>query len=155
MPYILLANDGNEYGPVELDTLIAWANDGRVAPRSYIRITPGGESVLAHTIPELGLEDLPPKAPPPQEFGYSQYPREPMVASKPPKGGLYSIIFWSAISVLLVLFTRTGGVITALLGLMDIVSAKQRNDHYFPAIAAIGGTAIVFAAVVTYLKLAH
>lgn len=153
MPYVLIGNNGDEYGPVELETLVAWANEGRVGPRSTVRITPAGESVLAHTIPELGLVDQPPKLPPTQAEVYSEYPRESLTPAKPSKGGLVSIIFWSAISVLLVIFTHTGGVITALLGLMDIVAAKKRNDHYFPAIAAIGGTAIVFAVIVTYLKL--
>ena len=106
MPYVLLGTDGNEYGPVELDTLVSWAKEGRVGSRSYIRITPSGESVLAHTIPELGLVDQPPKMPPQEVSGYSEYPRAADIApSQPSKAGLISTLFWSGLAIILIIFT--------------------------------------------------
>lgn len=144
MPYVLIGRDGNEYGPVELETLVTWAADGRVLPRSTVRITPTGESVLAHTIPELGLIDMPPKAAPPEEQ-YVEYPRAadyPPI--KPSKAGLVSITFWSVLSVCLILFTD-GYYFMAFLGVIDLFQAWKRKDPYLFQIFTIGGIAIVVA----------
>ena len=39
MQYVVRDRDGNEYGPVEQDVLLQWAEDGRVNPGSQIRNT--------------------------------------------------------------------------------------------------------------------
>jgi|LauGreDrversion4_2_1035121.scaffolds.fasta_scaffold132623_1 hypothetical protein len=144
MPYILLARDGNEYGPVELETLVTWAEQGRVLPRSSIRITPEGETVLAHTIPELNLFDQPPKVVAPPVAEYVEYPRADGAQNpRPSKAGLVSITFWSVLSVSLTLFGYRYGSFMAFLGLMDMFQAWKRKDPYMTAIFTIGGIAIV------------
>lgn len=146
MPYVLIGRDGNEYGPVELETLVAWASDGRILPRSSVRMTPSGESVLAHTIPELGLVDQPPKAVAPPVSDYAEYPRAADIPNqKPSKAGLVSITFWSVLSVCLILFTDGYGYFMAFLGVIDMFQAWKRKDPYFAGILTIGGIAIVVA----------
>ena len=146
MPYVLVGTNGDEYGPVELDTLIVWANEGRVGPRSTVRITPNGESVPAHTIPELGLIDQPPKMPEPSPETYSQYPRAADISSGPPsKAGLISSVFWSGLAIVLIIFTDGYGYILALLGLLDVFRAWQRKDPYFGWIAGIVALAVLVA----------
>jgi hypothetical protein len=146
MAYVLVGKDGNEYGPVELETLVTWASEGRVTPRATIRITPGGESVLAHTIPELGLVDQPPKTVEPPVTEYAEYPRVTEVPlQKPSKAGLVSITFWSVLSVSLILFTDGYGYIMAFLGVIDMYQAWRRKDPYLGGILTIGGIAMVVA----------
>ena len=146
MPYVLVGKDGNEYGPVELDTLVSWASEGRVMPRSTVRITPGGESVLAHTIPELGLVDQPPKSVVPPVSEYAEYPRAAdLPIGKPSKAGLVSITFWSVLSVSLILFTDGYGYVMAFLGVIDMFQAWRRKDPYLGGILTIGGIAIIVA----------
>ena len=152
MPYVLVGRDGNEYGPVELETLASWAADGRVLPRSTVRITPAGESVLAHTIPELGLVDMPPKAAPP-EPQYVEYPRAAdFPPAKPSKAGLVSITFWSVLSVCLILFTDGYGYVMAFLGVIDMFQAWKRKDPYLFQILTIGAIAMVVAAAALLLR---
>lgn len=130
---------------MELETLVTWAGDGRVLPRSTVRITPGGESVLAHTIPELGLMDLPPKAAQP-EAQYVEYPRAAdYPPAKPSKAGLVSITFWSVLSVSLILFTDGYGYVMAFLGIIDIFQAWKRKDAYLFQIITIAAIAMVVA----------
>ncbi len=146
MPYVLVGSNGDEYGPVELETLVAWAKDGRVSPRSTVRVTPAGESVLAHTIPELGLVDLPPKAVVPPTENYAHYPRgENLVQGPPSKAGLISSLFWSGLAIFLIIFTDGLGYILALLGLLDVFRAWQRKDPYFRWIAGIVSLAALVA----------
>ena len=146
MAYVLVGKDGNEYGPVELETLITWASDGRVTPRATVRITPSGETVLAHSIPELGLVDQPPKTVEPPVTGYAEYPRVTEVPlQKPSKAGLVSITFWSVLSVSLILFTDGYGYIMAFLGVIDMYQAWRRKDPYLVGILTIGGIAMVVA----------
>jgi hypothetical protein len=146
MAYVLVGKDGNEYGPVELETLVTWASEGRVTPRATVRITPGGETVLAHSIPELGLVDQPPKAIDPPKPEFVEYPRatdSPL--QKPSKAGLVSITFWSVLSVSLILFTDGYGYVMAFLGVIDMYQAWRRKDPYLVGILTIGGIAMVVA----------
>ena len=146
MAYVLVGKDGNEYGPVELETLVTWASEGRVTPRATVRITPGGETVLAHSIPELGLVDQPPKAIDSPKPGFAEYPRatdSPL--QKPSKAGLVSITFWSVLSVSLILFTDGYGYVMAFLGVIDMYQAWRRKDPYLVGILTIGGLAMVVA----------
>ncbi len=152
MPYILIGKNGEEYGPVELDTLITWARDGRVLPQADVRITPGGTLVKAHTIPMLGLENLPPKAiEPPIAAAYPRPDVQPF-EEKPSKYGLVSITFWSVLAVTLIIFTRNYGYIMAFLGVIDMFQAWKRKDPYLFQILTIGMIAIIVAVVALILK---
>ena len=51
--YIILASDGKEYGPVDLQTLQIWASQGRITATTLIRNPETGEYLSANQMPSL------------------------------------------------------------------------------------------------------
>ena len=64
--YFVVTPDGKEYGPVDLEGLVAWVREGRVLKATLIRKN-GGFSVAAEKLPELAVvfSPAPPMASPP------------------------------------------------------------------------------------------
>ncbi len=60
--YWVVAADGKEYGPADLETLKQWAREGRVVQATHIRKS-GGGTVYAGKLPELA-EAFPPRESP-------------------------------------------------------------------------------------------
>lgn len=60
--YTVIAPDGNEYGPVDSQTLQTWAHQGRVTTSSLVRIQDTGEQVKADQLSILQgfLRTIPP-----------------------------------------------------------------------------------------------
>lgn len=73
--YKIIGTDGREYGPVTLEELLAWINDGRVAPYSQIWRTDVACWRPANAWPELAFElgrlkpETPVETPPPTATG--------------------------------------------------------------------------------------
>jgi uncharacterized membrane protein len=59
--YFVVAADGKEYGPADLETLRQWVREGRVVKATHIRKGSGG-TTFAGKLPEL-LDLFPPKEP--------------------------------------------------------------------------------------------
>lgn len=64
--YLVVAHDGKEYGPVDLEGLLEWIGQGRVLKATLIRKN-GADPVPAETLPELAavLTPAPPSDVPP------------------------------------------------------------------------------------------
>lgn len=53
MGYSIIGADDNEYGPVEVDSLVKWAHEGRVVERTQIKDHDSGRRFLACDMAEL------------------------------------------------------------------------------------------------------
>ncbi len=62
MPYSIIGADDREYGPVERDTLVKWAIEGRVVERTQLREHETGRRFLACDLAELSAVFNPPPA---------------------------------------------------------------------------------------------
>ena len=62
MPYSIVGADEREYGPVEVDTLVKWAAEGRVVERTQIKDHESGRRYLACDMGELSAIFHPPPA---------------------------------------------------------------------------------------------
>ncbi|HLP00084.1 MAG TPA: hypothetical protein VK171_15925 [Fimbriimonas sp.] len=150
MQYTVRGSDGVDYGPVDLQTLKAWAADGRVFPDTLITDGLTNRQALAKDFSEIGLTipsvpavySEPPQAQP--------YPRGYSVPNDSTR--LWGIIVWLALAVVLGFFTRSGGLIITGLNIVTAVRANANDDKYgvWCLVVAIGG----FLAILlwTYLK---
>ena len=55
--------EGREYGPVDLETLREWKNEGRLIRTNELRRIGEDRWVLAAEFPEIFADELPPAAP--------------------------------------------------------------------------------------------
>jgi TM2 domain-containing membrane protein YozV len=62
LPYSIIGADEREYGPVEVDTLVKWATEGRVVERTQIKDHDSGRRYLACDMGELSAIFHPPPA---------------------------------------------------------------------------------------------
>ena len=74
--YWVVAADGQEYGPADLETLKQWAREGRVVHATHIRKSSGG-TVYAGKMPELA------EAFPPRESSLAAPPGQPPPPASP------------------------------------------------------------------------
>ena len=85
MPYFVVGSDGNEYGPVDIDTLKQWATENRIQPTTSLRDEQSGVRGLASQVPGLftasapAVSTSPPMGPPSGNPSYGNptvdYPR--------------------------------------------------------------------------------
>jgi TM2 domain-containing membrane protein YozV len=87
--YSIIGADDNEYGPVEVGTLVNWARDGRVVERTQIKDHESGRRFLACDMAELSAVFNRPAelAPRPVEQPiiptYTSYPPAPSYGGRP------------------------------------------------------------------------
>ncbi len=108
--YSIVGADEREYGPVELETLVQWAREGRVVARTSILDHTSGRRFLACDMEPLSgvFTQTPTVAPPvlhrPQQVApqhgtstYAAHPPVPYVATRPRRSrtvaGLLGIVF--------------------------------------------------------------
>lgn len=132
MQYLVLGSDGNQYGPVDLQTLKAWVQEGRVTSTTQITDGLSNQTLMASQMPELGISSTanPYANTPAPPQGYPQYPR-PDSQYQPQyeqKTRLWGILFWLGLAVVISMFTTYGGVIISGWNIFDAFQAKQRND---------------------------
>jgi uncharacterized membrane protein len=76
--YFVVAPDGKEYGPADLETLRQWVREGRVVKASHIKKGSGG-TTFAGKLPEL-LDLFPPREPGAETAAPPALPSTPAVA---------------------------------------------------------------------------
>ena len=154
MQYSVRGSDGNTYGPVDLMTLKQWVQEGRVQPTNQVTDNLSNRTLQASQMPELGMTIAANpylNAPaPPQNF--SSYPRTGEQPVHSHKTHLWGILVWLCIAFLISLFTRTGGLISSGLTIMDAFRAKSQNDRYATLcmVFAISGFTLIL--IWTYMK---
>ena len=88
MRYYLIADDGQKYGPVDLQTLNQWAAESRVRPDHQLEVETTAQRVLASTVMGLNF-------PVPNGGGYAApnqgyYPRDNMMMGDDGSGDIKS-----------------------------------------------------------------
>lgn len=81
MGYSIIGADDNEYGPVEVGTLVKWAREGRVVERTQIKDHESGRRFLACDMAELAAVF---SAPPVEIARSAEQPIIPTYTSYPP-----------------------------------------------------------------------
>lgn len=148
MQYLVRGNDGNEYGPVDLQTLKKWVAEGRIMPDSQVTDNLSNRTMLASELQELGMTPLrdinaDTAAPP---VNYADYPRLEDGRSTPRRRTrLWMILIWLGIAILLERLTNFSGIIIAGWNIYDAIVAKARKDPYtvWCFVVAISGFALV------------
>ena len=69
MQYLVVAEDGNKYGPADYDVLVAWVAEGRIVGQTLIEDVKTGRQTIASSIPGLIAQ------PPVQPSIQTAYPR--------------------------------------------------------------------------------
>jgi len=139
MDYLVIGQDGQEYGPANEETLKAWVADNRIGADTNLREFQSGRVLPAGSIPDL----FPPKAPPQLQNPY-QNPPSPYPRNLPP-GAMRVVngnwdVFWaffrSAIALVLFFFLKGLGVIVGIYSLIYAIRAYQ-SGHKLGLVAVI------------------
>ncbi len=140
--YIIQHADGNRYGPVELETLKAWAATGRIAAQTSIQIVSTAEVVpYAQLTPPAPPAEAPPLLPlsetPPNYVNYPRGYQPPMfatltVADKELKNSW--MFFWLALGVGSVgsLICGIAGFAGPILSILGISAANKATAAGHP-----------------------
>jgi hypothetical protein len=62
MRYFVIADDGNRYGPVDIQTLNQWIQEGRILPSTLIEEEGSGARIAASSVSGLTFGQAPPTA---------------------------------------------------------------------------------------------
>lgn len=80
--FSVIAYDGQVYGPVDVRTLIAWCQQGRIVASTHLVETATGRSFLAQDMPELAAVLAQSQPPSPQSYANPQ-PQSGQVSQQP------------------------------------------------------------------------
>ncbi len=78
MRHFVHGSDGKKYGPADLDLLLEWREDGRIAPETLLEPEVGGPPFEARNLAELFPQPQEPVRMEPTERGYAEYPTPPV-----------------------------------------------------------------------------
>lgn len=151
MQYSVRGSDGNDYGPVDLQTLKSWVADSRIFPDTLITDNLANRQFAAKELPELGLAQ-------PAANPYATGPVPPQGQSYPRQvyreegTKLWAILFWLTIAFIFGSFTRTGGIFISVFGLYDGFRAKSNDDKYGNLCLGISIAGFLIILGWTYLK---
>ena len=134
---MVLAENGQEYGPAGMDTLRRWVSDGRIRSSTQLRELSSGRIISATTIPGLIVDrsDFNIGAP---SVAYSE---------KGDSGALIKISIYSGLAVLVFFLLRGIGVIFAGFALYDAIRVKISGDKYGNIAVVIASTALLLVGI--------
>lgn len=131
MGYYVIANDGNRYGPADIETLRQWVREGRVAPNTTLEDEFTGTQIRASLLPEL--KDLFPSIPP---LGATEgvSPLPPRVGGTPSGEATAALVF----GILGLLCCPVFSIASLILG-------KQEMNRIDQGLSAIEGRGLALA----------
>ncbi|GEM_PF-2891831 len=142
--YLMTGVDGKEYGPVDVQTLKAWAGEGRVAPHTTLRDFNSGQTMVASSVP--GLFSDSPNVPP---IG-AGYPRSGVPAgsavnrSSDEGGGAFAgVVIRSILGAVLFFVLHGIGLIVAGSGLITAFQLKSNGSKWGVPALAISALSVV------------
>jgi hypothetical protein len=137
MEYFVLASDGTEYGPANLDTLKQWVREDRLRPESMLRDFHTGQRLQASQVPGLFAATAPPPAGQPSLGNWSQapsaspYPRPGYTPTgNEGSGALWGSILRSAAAVALFFVFHGIGLFFATYAVIYAFRAKSHGNQY-------------------------
>jgi hypothetical protein len=138
MQYYVTGSDGQEYGPVDLDTLKTWVADNRVQPNSKVRNSMNGMVLAASTMPEVsnlfpeapvpGISTVAPMAGYQGVPSYNQAPdfKAMQRMDQPPYQEFWILM---GLSVLEVIIGATVGFFSIVLGIYVVKRAWEAHEN--------------------------
>ena len=135
MNYFVISNDGQKYGPGDLNMLNQWAQEGRLVPTSMVEDAVTGLQMPVTQVPGIMFP------PPPSPSGTYQPPYSSMGAYDNGSGDITKVWIFSAISLV--------PCCPILFGILAIISASNAQKKGHPQ----GNTAMIVAIVALVLGL--
>ncbi len=164
MRYFVVADDGNKYGPADLDTLNTWVNEGRVLKTTLLeeetsgaRMVAGSVAGLIWSLPVESSSDSPVSIPM-EASPYSSPPSEQQQAPKmgigegstrnrpsdsAPEGNTEMIFSWILGGLGLIICCFGGWLLSAIGTLLGFLAYKKGHAH--------GQAALIFNVIVLTL----
>lgn len=144
MGYYVLGDQGQKYGPADIDTLNAWIAEGRIVSTSMLEDAASGMQLAASSVqglrfaptapppaaPQGGPTQNPYQQPPYQQSPYQQ-PQQPNYYTQTQSqdnGPIILAFALAVISPILSFLLPIGGLFTALWGIRTAARARE-NGH--------------------------
>jgi hypothetical protein len=170
MDYLVVAPDGQEYGPANVETLRGWAQENRLHPTSTLKDFQTGVTVSASAVPGIFPPQASPPPPisnpglPPQPSGNwaqppSNYTRQGMGMGRPMRqdGGNWEIgysLVRSALAIVFLFLFPFAGLVTAIYSVMWAVRGNSRGHRHGPIAIGISVAVLIVVVVVYGLRFA-
>ena len=172
MQYMVVAPDGKEYGPADIDTLKQWASQNRLQPMSKLRDFNTGQIIFASSLKDVfpQQQPQPPTGPPPSESGaWSQppsaasYPRTAPIGEYKQQafygqdtgmGDVWGSLIRSGLALLFFFVLGGIGIIFAAYGLYYGIQAKLKG-HKLGWVALIISSLTFLAVLIGWLFRLH
>ena len=154
LEYFVVSLDGQEYGPANLDLLRQWVAESRITHATLLRPAPGGEPVVASSVPGLITMTAPPANPPANppapdspytaypRANYSQAPQYVAPKANDGMGVIWGVIIRSILGIVLFFVLHGFGIFFSGYALYYAIQAKQSGHRY-------GNVALIIAGVST------
>ncbi|MDR3691772.1 MAG: hypothetical protein P4L46_20500 [Fimbriimonas sp.] len=139
MGYYVLGDQGQKYGPADVDTLNLWVTEGRIVPHSMLEDEVSGGQIVASSIRGLQFPMIaPPSASPAPPYAQTpQYrPQSYVMPTTVDHGPIVLAFAMAVVSPMLSYFISFGGLITAGIGLRSALRAKN-NGHPLATLAIV------------------
>jgi hypothetical protein len=166
MEYFVIGQDGQQYGPANLQTLEGWAAENRLSPTTILKDAANGQTLPASSVlkafgaPPVGappVNPMPPQNPmagaPGAQSPYLR-PSGPNPNWSAPPGNyqqasndaadralLTGVLLRCGLALILAFVLRAAGLITAVYALIYAIQAKSRDHKH--------GTLLIVIAVIT------
>ena len=147
MGYYVIGEQGQKYGPADVNTLNQWIAEGRIVSHSMLEDETSGGQIVASSVRGLKFS----AAPPPVASGAQPYRQAPQYqvpayqqSGSGDNGPIILAFALAVVSPVLSLLLPFGGLMTALWGIRTAAKAKERG-HPLGILAIVAcGIAIAF-----------
>lgn len=126
MNYFITGADGQEYGPVSIDTLRQWASEGRVLPTTSVRSFETGATTPASQLP--GLFAAPTQFAPPANLAQHAYGQSQKSVADDSTGPLWNVLIRCALGIGLFFALHGLGLIVGAYALFYAIQAKSNGN---------------------------
>jgi hypothetical protein len=165
MDYLVIGEDGTEYGPASVSTLSDWVKEGRIASNTRLKDFQSGLEMAAGALPQLFPPvNLPPQlslpsnqpAANPYASPPSPYPRTAPTAGSKSRDPGSSDVWWaigrSSLAIVIALLLPTAGVITAAYSIFYAVRANQAGHRLGKVAIGVSVSALIIVLGLAFLR---
>ena len=161
MGYFVVGEDGQKYGPADVNTLNLWIKEGRILGQTVLEDQSTGFQSPASAVPGLQFPVAapPPAGPPPPSAGpyqnppiyqapnnqYSRPYSQPTYSTSSQSNSTIMLAFGAAVlSPILSFFLPIGGLISAMFAIRTAVRAKDEGHPLGVVAIVVSALAIAF-----------
>ena len=167
---MVIAPDGQEYGPATVDALRLWAQENRLQPDTTLKDFASGRTMAASSVP--GIFPSAPSAPPqvsvpagpggPAQTNWSQpptaYPRGGMNTYAGYDTGsrdIWNALIRSVLAIVLFYVFNGIGLIVAVVGLLAAFRALRKGHKFGMVAVAISAFALLAVGIGWFFRVQH